>query len=202
MADIVDNDMLDSFLAALPLKNIPKKKLKSLMEPTIAQLSQRGPPPPAADQIPSKDTYDVFVSHATKDGKGVFEAVRAYMDGKDLKVFNPTTMLAHVEKPSTAAMQDYARRSKIVLAVLSEEFFKSKWCQAEIYAAMEAGKKVVPVFAGDDYNGKQVHEWVNAFKSHEVYGYVFKQNAMDVKNEFNATQVKSSLDALVRVHMS
>ena len=145
--------------------------------------------------------YDVFVSHATKDGLGVFEKLQGYMDGRNLTVFNPTTILSHVERPSTGAMQAYARTSKLVLAVLTDGFFESKWCEAEIRAAMDVGLKVVPVFSGDDYTGRNVDAWVAAYKAHEVYGYVFKQNAMDVKNKFNASQVKSTLDKLIEVHL-
>ena len=98
-------------------------------------------------------------------------------------------------------MQAYARNSKLVLAVLTDGFFESKWCEAEIRAAMDVGLKVVPVFSGDDYTGRNIDAWVAAYKAHEVYGYVFKQNAMDVKNKFNATQVKSTLEKLIEVHL-
>ena len=73
------------------------------------------------------------------------------MSAKDKVIFNPTTYLSHVERINMAAMADAVRRSKLVLAALSQGFFASKWCEAEIVAAREAGIKVVPCYSGDDY---------------------------------------------------
>ena len=73
------------------------------------------------------------------------------MSAKDKVIFNPTTHLSHVDQINAAAMAGAVRRSKLVLAALSEGFFASKWCEAEIVAAREAGIKVVPCYSGDDY---------------------------------------------------
>ena len=50
-----------------------------------------------------------------------------------------------------AAMQGAVKRSTLVVAALSDGFFTSDWCAAEIVAAKEAGIKVVPVYSGDDH---------------------------------------------------
>ena len=81
----------------------------------------------------------------------VFQAVSSYMSAYDKTMFNPTTHLSHVEEINKAAMADGVRRSKLVLAALSEEFFKSKWCEHEIEAARKAGIKVIPCYSGDYY---------------------------------------------------
>ena len=81
----------------------------------------------------------------------VFQAVSSYMSAYDKTMFNPTTHLSHVEEINKAAMADGVRRSKLVLAALSEGFFASKWCEAEIEAAREAGIKVIPCYSGDEY---------------------------------------------------
>ena len=73
------------------------------------------------------------------------------MRAKDKVIFNPTTHLSHVEKINKEAMAGAVRRSKLVLAALSEGFFASKWCEAEIEAAREAGIKVIPCYSGDEY---------------------------------------------------
>ena len=81
----------------------------------------------------------------------VFQAVNSFMSACDKVVFNPTTHLSHVEQINKEAMAGAVRRSKLVLAALSEGFFASKWCEAEIEAAREAGIKVIPCYSGDDY---------------------------------------------------
>ena len=81
----------------------------------------------------------------------VFQTVNSFMSAYNKVVFNPTTHLSHVERINMAAMADAVRRSKLVLAALSEGFFASKWCEAEIEAAREAGIKVIPCYSGDDY---------------------------------------------------
>ena len=81
----------------------------------------------------------------------VFQAVSSYMSAYDKVIFNPTTHLSHVERINKEAMAGAVRRSKLVLAALSEGFFASKWCEAEIEAAREAGIKVIPCYSGDDY---------------------------------------------------
>ena len=47
------------------------------------------------------------------------------MDAKDKKIFNPTTHLSHVKQINKAAMQGAVKRSKIVVAALSDGFFTS-----------------------------------------------------------------------------
>ena len=66
-------------------------------------------------------------------------------------IFNPTTHLSHVERINKEAMAGAVRRSKLMLAALSEGFFASKWCEAEIEAARKAGIKVIPCYLGDHY---------------------------------------------------
>ena len=90
-------------------------------------------------------TFKLFVSHATKDdSKNAFEKVEAFMSAKDITVFNPTTHLAHVEEINKEAMQSAVKRSKLVVAALSDGFFESSWCAAEIVAAKEARIRVIP----------------------------------------------------------
>ena len=75
----------------------------------------------------------------------------SFMSAYDKVIFNPTTNLSHVEQINKAAMAGAVRRSKLVLAALSEGFFASTWCEAEIEAAREAGIKVIPCYSGEEY---------------------------------------------------
>ena len=90
-------------------------------------------------------------------------------------------------------MQGAVRRSHLVVAALSEGFFASTWCEAEIAAAKEAGLKVIPCFSGDDHASKKVDKWVKAYRDHAVFKYVFRENARDVLNKQNPESVKKTL---------
>ena len=81
----------------------------------------------------------------------VFQTVNSFMSAYNKIIFNPTTHLSHVEQINMAAMAGAVRRSNVVLAALSEGFFASTWCEAEIEAAREAGIKVIPCYSGEEY---------------------------------------------------
>jgi len=157
------------------------------------------PEPP----VPPKQvhrTFNVFISHCTKDDSNeVFKVVSAFLKGKGQTVFNPTTHLTHAEKINAAAMADAVKRSGLVVAALSRGFFNSRWCEAEIKAAKEAGIKVVPTFSGDNHGSNQIDEWINEYGSHATFGYVFRENARDVLNKQNDGQVTRTLDYLSRL---
>ena len=142
----------------------------------------------------SSRKFHVFISHFTKDDShNAFNQVQAFLSAKDFTVFNPTTHLSHVEEINTEAMQGAVKRSKLVVAALSEGFFTSSWCEAEIAAAKEAGIKVIPVFSGDDHAAKQVDKWVDTYQAHPVFGYIFRENVRDVLNKQNPSSVKKTL---------
>ena len=80
------------------------------IEASVHQRAQRGMP-----CIPPHTTMQVF------------QAVHSFMSAKDKVIFNPTTHLSHEEQINKEAMASAVRRSKLVLAALSEGFFASKW---------------------------------------------------------------------------
>jgi hypothetical protein len=142
-------------------------------------------------------TFDVFISHATADeSHEIFKVVRPYLVASKKTVYNPTTQLSHVEKINKAAMQLAVKRSRLVIAAISEAFFASAWCEAEIEAAMEAGIKVIPVYSGDDHGAKVVDKWVAQYRRHKTFGYMFKENARDVLNKQNPASVDRTLGYL------
>ena len=70
--------------------------------------------------------FDVFILHYTKDDShDVFVVVKNFFDAKEKTVFNPTTHLSHVNLINKEAMQGADRRSRLVIAALSEGFFES-----------------------------------------------------------------------------
>lgn len=218
--DITSTHSVEEFLRALELKSIKAKKLRGLLEPSTTVLDsfrdaspERGgmtmlakptavaaddqsmTPPPQLQA--AKLTYDVFISHASKDDSlDVYRAVNAFLAAKDKHIFNPATDLSHAERVNKRAMQDAVRRSRLVVAALSAEFFASEWCEAEIAAAKEAGIKVVPVYSGDDDGAKQCDRWVETYKDHVAFGWVFKEQARDGLNKMNMKQVRSTLNYL------
>ena len=142
-------------------------------------------------------SFDVFISHYTSDDShDVFQVVSAFLHAKGNVVFNPTTHLSHMHTINAAAMADAVKRSRLVVAALSEGFFASKWCEAEIAAAKEAGIKVVPAFSGDDHGSKQIDKWVARYRDHAAFGYIFRENARDVLNKQNDVQVSRTLEHL------
>ena len=57
----------------------------------------------------------------------VFQTVTSFMSAYEKVIFNPTTHLSHEEQINKESMAGAVRRSKLVLAALSEGFFASKW---------------------------------------------------------------------------
>ena len=162
--------------------------------PDVSDPGGGSPPSTIATQV---RRFDVFISHATKDdSKRVYEVVQTFLSAKDKTIFNPTTHLSHVEKINKKAMQDAVRRSRLVVAALSEGFFGSNWCAAEIVAAKEAGIKVIPTYSGEDHGANQIDTWVQQYRSHPVFGYVFHENARDVLNKQNPESVNKTLGYL------
>ena len=102
------------------------------------------------------------------------------------------------------AMQGAVKRSSLVIAALSDGFFESSWCAAEVAAAKEAGIKVIPVYSGDEHGANQVDRWVKEFKGltsdrakqFPEFAYVFHENGRDVLNKQNPESTKKTLGYL------
>ena len=52
---------------------------------------------------------------------------------------------------------------------------------------------MIPVYSGDHHGAIQVDKWVDAYKAHSVFGYIFRENARDVLNKQNPSSVKKTL---------
>ena len=55
---------------------------------------------------------------------------------------------------------------------------------------------MIPTYSGEDHGAKQVDKWVNKYKSHPTFGYVFRENARDVLNKQNPESVNKTLGFL------
>ena len=93
------------------------------------------------------------------ESHGIFNKLHTHFSAKGYEVFNPSAAFKKT-RPSKQAMADAVASSQLVIAALSKEFFKSKWCQAEIVAAQKAGITVQPVYAGDFVSNQQMEGWV------------------------------------------
>jgi len=138
--------------------------------------------------------WDVFISHCTSDDSfSVYHAVYNFMTAKGLRVFNPTSDLSHCPEINSEQMANCVKRSRLVLVALSEGFFESSWCKAEVNAARQSGIKVIPIYSGDAHASTQADTWVKDYRSDPVYNYIFRENIRDVLNRQNRS---STIDTL------
>ena len=76
----------------------------------------------------------------------------------------------------------------------------SEWrsmCSSQRSAEVEKARSTV--YSGDDHGAKQVDRWVDTYKDHAEFGYVFRENARDVLNKQNPGSVKATLEYLSKL---
>ena len=142
-------------------------------------------------------THDVFISYQS-EYTDVFLSLHLALNsmGAGLNVFNQMRDLAKADV-NKEIMQEHARNSKVVLALLSPNYFNSKWCRYELIAAQEAGVPIVPVYSGfkDSYPALlQLNDELreDAEKGPAVKA-AFAQNLVDVHNPEHAESVTRHL---------
>ena len=47
-----------------------------------------------------------------------------------------------------------------------------------------------------DHGAKQIDKWVDTYKKHAEFGYIFHENARDVLNQQNPQTLKATLEYL------
>ena len=122
-----------------------------------------------------------------------------FFKGRGLNVFNQKRDLAGHDV-SLELMQEHAAGSVLVLALLSPNYFTSKFCRGELEAAAAAGVPVVPVFSGEHYVRKQILDLLNARSDPEKAAAVtaaFAENLIDVNNGDHADEVLADIDTKV-----
>ena len=95
-----------------------------------------------------------------------------------LNVFNPDMHMAVAGGATKELMQQHARNSHLMLAVMSHGglIFDSPWCRAEMEAARDASVPIVPVYNGDMTTLKEVKSIVDQ-SSDQLVQYVCVQGA-------------------------
>ena len=119
------------------------------------------------DSAPHCDTCTVWVQSLKTfslwclqdESHIIFNKLEGFFSAKGLEVFNPTNEFKKTDA-SEKSMAEAVAGSQLVIAALSVEFFKSKWCQAEIVAAHKVGITIQPVFAVDFMSNTQMEAWL------------------------------------------
>ena len=97
-------------------------------------------------------------------------------------------------------MQEHAAGSVVVLALLSPNYFTSKFCRGELEGAKEAGVPIVPVFSGDHYTRKSIIDLMEQKsdpEKKEAVKAAFGENLIDVNNGDHADEVLADIDTKV-----
>ena len=143
----------------------------------------------------SRVTHDLFISYFSKESDGVFQVLLNLFKSKGFNVFNQKLDLAGQEV-SLEEMQKHAKGSSLIIALLSPNYFESKWCRGELEAAKEAGVPIVPVYSGEDYVKKQILGLLDERDDPEKAVAVkaaFVENLLDANNGEHAEQVTQNL---------
>ena len=95
-------------------------------------------------------------------------------------------------------MQEHAAGSVVVLALLSPDYFTSKFCRGELEAAAAAGVPIVPVFSGEDYPRKTILALLDAHRDDPekaaAVKAAFGENLIDANNGDHADTVADDLN--------
>ncbi|HEV3145501.1 MAG TPA: TIR domain-containing protein [Gemmataceae bacterium] len=107
------------------------------------------------------EPYDLFISYARKDNEGGMISILVDLIEKDFEAFSPSVRLkVFFDKQSILDGQYWENKlkkglwqSKVMLAVLSEAYFQSEWCQREWeefikldQARIYPGEALTPIF--------------------------------------------------------
>ena len=120
-----------------------------------------------------------------------------FFKGRGLNVFNQKRDLAGHDV-SLELMQKHAAGSQLVLALLSPDYFTSKFCRGELEAAAAAGVPIVPVFSGEDYPRKTILALLDAHRDDPekaaAVKAAFGENLIDANNGDHADTVADDLN--------
>ena len=147
--------------------------------------------------MPAGKLHHIFISYYQKESDSVFQQLMMYFKGKRLNVFNQKRDLAGHDV-SLELMQEHAKGSMLVLALLSPDYFTSKYCRGELEGAKEGGVPIVPVFSGEDYPRKTILALLDAHRDDPekaaAVKAAFGENLIDVNNGEHADSVTKEID--------
>ena len=121
--------------------------------PAVIEEAERSRSPSAAASATKR--WDVFVSFTNKDLPQVASSLQQQLELLGATVFNQKRDFADAPV-SIEAMQAFVRQSRVVIALITPNYFASAACRAEVEAAAEAAIVVKPVHSGEDHPYKQV----------------------------------------------
>ena len=146
--------------------------------------------------LPEDKLHHAFISYYAREMDGVFVSLMQRLMAMGLNVFNQKRDLAGHDV-SLELMQKHAAGSQLVLALLSPDYFTSKFCRGELEAAAAAGVPIVPVFSGEDYPRKTILALLDAHRDDPekaaAVKAAFGENLIDANNGEHAEQVTQNL---------
>lgn len=148
-------------------------------------------------KVNREKNYDIFISFSNKDMETVATSLIGMLDMLGYKVFNQKRDFAGVQV-SKAQMQEFAKNSTVVLALVSPQYFDSQWCRAQVEAADENGVPIVPVYSSANYSRNSMLDLMQRMDDPEVGKAVkacFKRgkNLIDVHNVEHVSSVNKSI---------
>jgi hypothetical protein len=149
--------------------------------------------------LPSRKIHHIFISYFAKEMDAVFTSLMMNLVSMGFNVFNQKSDLAGVDV-NLEVMQEHAAGSVLVLALLSPNYFTSKWCRGEVEGAAAAGVPIVPIFSGDHYTYTQMTDLMkkgsqkldDPEKAAAVKA-AFGQNLIDVNNAQHVAKCSNDL---------
>lgn len=138
-------------VANQPMNSVAVKNMKVLIDTYCS----KAPPDGGMTQ-----RAKVFISHSTRDGsKTAFRDCFVALNTSNIPVFNPLEDFVG-QQATVEKMEEFVAKSPLLIACLSPEFFRSKFCFAEVNAAAKHGIPVVPVVAGEEFPQMTWNEWI------------------------------------------
>lgn len=146
----------------------------------------------------------VFVSYFAAESADIFSLLVSTLAARGYNVFEPTKGLVN---PSKAEMRKHVRASSLVLVVMSNAYFTSEYCHAELEEAFESNVTVVPVFDGDSYTQNGLLKLKNpnmdnVFKLFPVLlrQFAFSKNIVRVKDTQDQKKASADLFEALQKH--
>ena len=122
-------------------------------------------PSPSTSLLPHAKRWDVFVSFTNLDLPGVAVSLLQQFMNQGLHVFNQKRDFAGAEV-TVEVMQEHVRASRVLIVLITPNFFYSAPCRAEVEAAVASGVPVIPVHSGEDHTYKHTLDWIK--KEHDL----------------------------------
>lgn len=94
----------------------------------------------------------LFVSYSSADTP-VVDALVAALRAEGFRVFRDVSDISPGDNFVSTLLSEI-KRSTAIVAVVSDDYARSRWAQAELYAALSTGKPAIPVVLSEDSLGR------------------------------------------------